>query len=50
MILEEFRLGVCFTLEGTKEALRRSTIGNKTRLGDDGIFYYTDREMKKIVQ
>jgi len=50
MILEEFRLGVCFTLEGTKEAVRRSIIGNKTRLGDDGIFYCTDREMKKIVQ
>ena len=47
MILEEFCLGACFTLEGTKEALRRSTISNKTRLEDNGIFYYTDREMKK---
>lgn len=43
MILEEFHLGACFTLNGTKLAWRRAMHGNKTRLDDDGVFNCTKR-------
>mmetsp|Transcript_18612 Transcript_18612/g.23098 ORF Transcript_18612/g.23098 Transcript_18612/m.23098 type:complete len:82 (+) Transcript_18612:21-266(+) len=42
MVLEEFHLGVCFNLKGTKDAWRR-VLGEdrKTHLSDDGVFNCT---------
>ena len=46
MALEEFHLGVCFTLEATKTAFKSD---HKTRLGDDGVYNCTDPKQKNYV-
>lgn len=46
MVLKEFKLGVCFTLEGTIHAFKSN---RKTRLDAEGVFNCTDPKQNKLV-